>query len=347
MATVLDHIGTIEGSIQEGGWRASGNIFGDADRLAWDREVKSWFYLYAGGAWEATPRLGFRGHLIPDPWQKTFQSSVAPWTAFTAQEYLKRGELQGIFFKEEASPANDHQMTNMSYADILQHILGVSGEYGHCNLVKGVWPEGFLDLNIDTTNSVEPYSHELREGNFWSRLVEMANIELYLLFVDKLNTLHCIPHPMYGTLPTAVLDIDDDLLLEPLTITPRNTETIGQIKLQGSTPAGLPISGQYPADPTAGPVVFRRGFKASADTLMDTVAERMYKYENRDVSVEATLPGAIGLMLELMDRVTITYSSSADGISWSTKAFWIEGISVTLHDFFNATTKLRLEAENA
>jgi hypothetical protein len=343
----LDNIGTIEGSIQEGGWRASGNIFGDADRLDWYREVESYFYLYAGGAWEGTPRLGFRGHLLPEPWQKSFQSSAAPWGAFTAQEFMKRGRLQGIFFKEEASPANDHQITNMSYADILQHIMGVTAEFGHCNLVNGVWPEGFLDLNIDLANSVEPASHEIREGNFFSRLQEMAAIELYLLFVDKTNQMNYIPHPMFGTLPTAVLDLDSALLLEPLRITSRNPEAIGQVKLQGSTPAGLPISGQYPADPAAGPVIFRKGFKATADTLMDTVAERMYKYENRDVSVEATLPGAIGLLLELMDRISITYSSTDDGVSWTAKKFWIEGISVTLHDFFNATTKLRLEAENA
>lgn len=346
MAT-LDHLGTIEGTIQDGGWRAEGDIFGDADRLAWYQAVESWLWLYAGDAWEAAPRLAFRGHLIPDTWSKDFQTSIAPWQAFTAQEFMKRGRVQGIFFKSEASPANDHQITNMTYAHIVQHILGVANEYGHCNLVDGVWPEGFLDLDIDTTNSVAVAEHEVKEGNYWSRLQEIANIEDYLLYVDKTNTLHYVPHPMFGTLPTVVLDLDNALLLEPLRITPRNTETVGLIKVQGSTPAGLQINGQYPTDPTAGPTRTVTGYKATADTEIATVAERIYKYENRDVSVQATLPGAIGLLLELMDRVSITYSSAVDGVSWSAKKFWVEGIRILIQRDFMATTTLTLEAENA
>ena len=343
----LDHLGTIEGSIQDGGWRATGDIFGDADRLAWYQAVESWYWLHAGGGWEGAPRLGFRGHLIPDTWERTVQASVAPWTAFTAQEFMKRGELQGIFFKEEPSPANDHQITGMTYAHIVEHIVGLPGEYGHCNLVQGVWPEGFMTLNIDQGNSVLPGEHEVKQGNFWSRLQEIAGIEFYLLYVDKMNTLHCVRHPMFGTLPTPVLTITDGLLLEPLRITPRNTEQVGQVRLQGSTPGGSQISGKYPNEPTAGPVWQRSGFKASSSTLMNTVAERSYKYENRDVSVTARLPGAIGLMLELMDRVSLTYTSTADGVNWTAKKFWVEQIRVDIMADFTAITTLQLEAENA
>lgn len=343
----LDHLGTIEGSIQDGGWRANGDIFGDADRLAWYQAVESWLWLYAGGAWEASPRLAFRGHLLPDAWQKTFQTSVAPWQGFTAQEFMRRAEVQGIFFRDESTPANAHQVNGLTYGHIIEHTCGIVGEYGHCNLVRDVWPEGFMDLNIDKTNSVAIDEHEVKRGNFWSRLQEIANIQFFLLYLDKTNTLNAIFHPMFGTLPTPVLDIDSDLLLEPLKITPRNTEQVGQIRLQGSTPAGLQISGKYPADATAGPIIQRTGFKATASTLMNTISERMYKYDNRDVSVVATLPGAIGLLLELMDRVSITYTSSVDGVAWSAKKFWIEAIRVEIQRDFMATTTLNLEAENA
>ncbi len=346
MASV-DVIGKIEGSIQDGGWTATGAVFGDADRLAFYQEIEVWFDLYAG-AWEAQPHRAFRGHLLPEAWRKTFLSSEAPFNAFTAQEFMKRGEIQGIYFRDVGSPANNHQINGMQLADIVEHILGKVGEYGHCNLVKGVWPEGIIDLDTDAANSTTVAEYEVKQGNFWGRLQEIADIEFYLLYVDKFNVLHYIPHPMFGaSLPDPAITITSDLLLEPLDIEPRNTESAGQIRLQGATPAGLQISGKYPTEPTAGPIVHRAGYLATANTLMDTIAERMYKWENRDYRVTAVLPGAIGLMLDLLDRVAVTYTSSADGISWSSKKFWIDRISVELLANFTARTTLVMDAENA
>ena len=70
-------------------------------------------------------------------------------------------------------------------------------------------------------------------------------------------------------------------------------------------------------------------------------------FENRDYRIEAKLQGAVGLMLALLDRVGVTYTSSADGISWSTKKFWIDGITVEIMSDFNAVTTLVLDAEAA
>lgn len=347
MSSPLDHLGVVEGSIEEGGWRATGNVFGDADRLKWYQEIESWYNLYAGGAWEANPRLSIRGHLIPDLFTKRLQSSIAPWSAFTAQEFMKRGEVQGIFFREAISPANDHQLAvGDTYGDIVQHIVGKSGQFGHTNLALGIWPEGFMATNIDTASSVSPGEHEVREGNFWATLQEIADIDAHLLYVDKTNTLQYIPHPMFTSSPTAVFDIAASLLLEPLDITPRNTETIGQVKIQGTTPSGLQISGYYPTAPCIGPVLHRSGFKASSSALINTIAERIYRFENRDYDVAAMLPGGVGLMVDLMDMVTISYSSAADGVAWAAKKFWVESIRVEVKSNFTATTMLRLTAEN-
>lgn len=345
----LDHIGEITGSLREGGWRATGNIFGDADRLQWYQEAESWYYLYRGGAWEPNPRLGFRGHLLPAEWQKTLQTSVAPWRAFTAQGFLKRLTLQGIFFAEAASPANQHQLNvGDTYGHIIEHLLGKSGEFGHWNGVIDIWPEGFAQLDIDKTNSAAPGVHDLKSGNFWSRMQEIAAGEFFLLWVGKNNVIHYGPNNMFSvTLPDAVIDITSAHLLEPLSVTSRNTEQVGQVKLFGNTPGGEQISGKHPTDPTAGPIVTESGFMATSAAEMNTVAERKYKYANRDVSVIATLPGAMGLLFEIMDRVSITYTSSNDGITWSAKKFWIEEIRVRLQDPFSAITTMRLEAENA
>jgi hypothetical protein len=346
MASV-DVLGRIEGSLQDGGWKASGNVFGDADRLNFYQEIIAWFDFYGDG-WEGQPRPAFSGHLLPDPWAKTFQDSDAPFSAFTAQEFMKRGRVQGIYFKDDSTPANDHQINGMQLADIVEHILGKSGEYGHCNLVDGVWPEGFLELDIDATNSTTVAEYEVKEGNFWSRLKEIADIEFYLLYVDKTNTLHYIPHPMFdASLPDPVLTITSDLLLEPLDFDRRHTEQIGQVKLQGTTPAGLQISGKYPTDANPGPVMQRAGYLATSNALMNTIAERMYKFEARDYTITAQLSGAVGLMLDILDRVAVTYTSSGDGITWSSKKFWISKVVVEIMENFTARTTLTMDAENA
>lgn len=360
MASV-DTIARIEGSLQDGGWKASGAVFNDADRLSFYQEVEAWFDLYTSSGWEALPRPAFRGHLLPEPWLKTFQSSEAPWSAFIAQEIMKRGEVQGIFYKHVASaPANRHQIISMTYAKIVYEIIG-----GHCNLMhsseavnydSSLWagafttktfPEGFLFLNIDLTNSSAVSEYDLKQGGFWQRLQEIANIDFYLLYVDKFNQLHYVPHPMFGaSLPTAVLTLTSSHLLEPLTIERRNTESVGQVRLQGTTPQGLQISGKYPTDATAGPPIQKSGYMATSSTLMTTIATRMYKFENRDYTVTAKLNGAIGLMLDMLDRIAITYTSSADGVAWSSKKFWISKIAVELKENFNAETTLTLDAES-
>lgn len=345
--TSADVIARIEGSVDNGGWRCSGIVFNDADALDWYKEFESWFDMHIG-YWESLPRPAFKGHMIPDPWRKTFQSSEAPFGGFTAQEMLKRGELQGIFFKDSDTPANAHQITNMTLASIVKHILGNVGEYGHCNFVKGVWPEGIIDLNINTANSTTVDEYEVKQGNFWARLKEIAAIEFYILYMDKYNKAHYVPHPMFDTaLPDPVFTLTSDWLLEPLTIETRNNEQIGQVRLSGATPAGLQISGKYPTDATAGPVMQRVGYISDSNSLMTAIATRMYKFENRTHMVTASLSGAVGLLIDLMDRIAITYTSASDGITWSSKKFWINRIEVELLRNFTARTSLVLDAENA
>lgn len=357
----IDVIARIEASVDDGGWRASGSVFNDADKLTWYQYIESWFDLYAG-TWEVLPRPALVGHLLPDPFVKTFQTSEAPFNAFTAQEFMNRGEVQGIFFKDVASsPANRHQIIDMSLAKIFYEIFS-----GHCNLMDAseaanydntLWggaittvthPEGFVKLSIDTTNSTEIDIYEVKQGNFFQRLQEIAEIDFYHLWIDKAATLHFEPHPMFGaSLPSAVLDIDSGLLAEPLEIETRNDEQIGQVILSGTTPSGLQIYGRYPTDPTAGPIVEKSGYIATADTNMDGIAERMYKYQNRSHSVTAKIGNGIGLLLDLMNRISVTYTSTPDGIAWSTKYFWIEGIIIEILQNFTCRTTLRLEAENA
>jgi hypothetical protein len=343
----IDVLLRIEASMQDGGWRANGSVINEADRLDFYQELEIWYDLYAG-AWEGLPRAAFAGHLLPEPWEKTVQSSRAPWAAYTAQEFMKRGKIQGIFFKDVAVPANQHQINGMTYASIVEHILGQAGEYGHCNLVAGVWPEGIITLDIDSANSSEVDEYEVKEGNFWQRLVEIAEIDRYLIYMSKDNVLHYVPHPMFGaSLPTPVFTLGSDWLAEPLRIERRNVEQIGQVKLHGVTPRGLQLLGKYPTNAEPGPIIEKSGYVATSNALMNTIAERMYKFENRDYTVEARIGSGLGLLVELLDRVQITYTSAADGLTWSAKKFWVHGIAVEILANFMARTTLTLEAENA
>lgn len=362
MPNDVDTIARIEGSISNGGWKITGTVFNDADRLRYYQKMFAWFYLYTSSGWESQLRPAFRGFLLPEKWEKTFQSSNAPWSAVLAQELMKRGKIQGIFYKHVASsPGNRHQIINMNYAKIVYELIS-----GHCNLmipgqeaaydadlwggaiVSRTFYEGFLFLDIDTVNSTAVSEYLVREGGFWERILEIAEIEFFLAYVDLASTFHYIPHPMFNvTLPTPVFTLTSSHLLQPLRVEPRNTEEVGQVRIHGTTPQGLQITGKYPSQPTGGPVVEKTGYMATTSSLITTVATRMYKFSNRDFRVEAKLQGAVGLMLELLDRVAVTYTSTVDGISWSSKKFWIDSITVELKSDFNAITTLILDSENA
>ena len=340
-------IAGIEGGLREGGWAASGEVFSNAGQLQYYQAVDVWYDMFSGGGWHPFVQPAFRGHLMPDPFRKTFQASVTNWSAFTGQQFLKEWDIQGIFFKNVGSPANQHQIAKMTYAEIVRHIIGQSGQYGHCNLVRGVWPEGVISLNVNNTNSNEVAEYEVKQGGFWDTLSKIAGLDEYIIYFGKDNSLNYIPHPMFGTLPTPVFTITSALMLEPLTIEKRNVEKIGQVKVQGTTPAGLQLTGKYPTSPQPGPVVVKSGYLATSAANLNDMAERIYKFNNRDYIVTVVLPGAIGLMLEIVDRVAITYTSATDGITWSEKKFWINKIIVDIGESFTAKTTLTLDAENA
>lgn len=351
-------IAKISADIDSGGWEATGEVINDADAIDFEQEVRSWYTVYAGG-WEATTRSGFSGHLSPDPWVKTFQTSKAPWKAYTAHEMMKNGNLQGIFFKNDATPENRHQVIDLSFAKIVYEIVS-----GHSNLViasdgtahdADLWgtafttpthEDGFMALNLDFDNSAAIDSYEVKDGSFWTRLKEIANKEFYTIYTDKTNTLNYIPHPMFGTLPDVVFTLTNEWLLEPLTIERRNTEDLGQMILSGSTPSGEQITGTYPTDPNPGPIQRRGGYVCDSGSALTNIAQRAYLFETRGYTVTAEIANGVGLMVELLDRVAITYASSADGISWTDEAFYIHKIEVDVMDNFQAKTRLILEQEN-
>src|SRR3989304_1818598 len=96
----VDSIARVQGSISAGGWKMTGSIFNDADRLSFYQQMYAWFRLYTQDGWQDKVRPAFRGHIVPDPWEKTFGGSNAPWSGVLAQEMMKRGRIQGVFYKQ-------------------------------------------------------------------------------------------------------------------------------------------------------------------------------------------------------------------------------------------------------
>jgi len=78
-------------------------------------------------------------------------------------------------------------------------------------------------------------------------------------------------------------------------------------------------------------------------------AARHWAYLNREHTVRWTAPGLCGLLFEILDRVSITYTgTSANGVhlDWMEKKFWIQEIDVTPDDQFGGTSTFLLEEEN-
>lgn len=355
-----DTLAQIRASTADGGWSMTGSVINDADALTFDKQINAWYDLYINSGWDNI-RVAFNGHLNPNPWSRAFQSSVAPFIAGTAQTMLKDGKVQGVFYKNVgSSPANRHQIITMTYAKIFYEIFG-----GHTNLMHKseaanydsslwsgafttpTWDEGFVTLNIDTANSSSADEYDMKEGSMWSRLQELADNDNYYLFFKKNNELNYIRHPMFGTLPTVTVDLTNDLMVEPLVIEALDPDVVGQVKVNGFTPAGGQISGKYPTQPDPGPIREIGGYYAANSANLAAIAERIYKFDSRGYTVTVQVGNAIGLMLELMDRISITYTSSQDGITWSAKKFWIHEIGIDILENFNAKTTLTLEAENA
>jgi len=84
------------------------------------------------------------------------------------------------------------------------------------------------------------------------------------------------------------------------------------------------------------------------DTLNEWV-RRQYYFENRPYTVRWYAPGLCGLLFEILDRIQITYTGTAENgvhIDWTNKKFWIHEINVVPDATFGGRTEFLLEAEN-
>jgi hypothetical protein len=322
----------LNGDIDRGGWQIRGTIFNDGDAIGENEKVQVFVRLKADGAWDFNFYRRFVGYALPQNIRRYHDRSETTFIANTSDAYLKRGRVQGIYFTEQAAPANEHQMTNLTSGKIVDHIID-----DHTNMGPSTpAPNGWLDISdIDQTNSADLTVLALHEGIIWERIRQLAENEFYICYCDKEDHFHYIPHPAFdAVLPAVTMVWDDDFFTEPLEIIPRTDARVNQVILKALTDSGTILTSSYPTNPAVtepeayGEKLELTRLRCNTQAQLDLWAKRRYQWENRDYTVRVNRAGLAGVMFELMDRIPITYSSTEDGISWSQKDFFIHKIAV-------------------
>jgi len=374
----------VNGSVQRGGWQCSFTSMRDTDVVEENQRVMVTWRPALGGP-PGVLRTAFDGHTIPSRVEFDRTGSKAAFTAETSDGYLRNGWCQGIGFADMAAVARAHYhqfdsvtggagAQRMTLGRVVRHLLGYYDSLGpppatcpdwvaHTNLVYHPTenPHGWVDLaNVETT----PWSAGYTAGtmrvdrfivreteNLWSKLQEIAASEFFVIYFDKSNTLYYKRHPMYGTLPPAVMTFDAEFCLAPPVVEPRESNQVRQVLLASVTDAGATLHAEYPTSPTYvyGKVEELSRLRCNDQAALDYWAQRHYLYLNRDFSVRWTVPGLAGLLFDLLDRVQITYSgTAANGVhyEWEEKKFWVHEIDVIPDNANSGTSTFLLESES-
>lgn len=360
---------SLNGSLTRGGTIISGQLVGDTDGLEYGRNVQLQGISGAGGSLDPAYRTFFDGHCLtaPDNIQFDKYTSTAMIQIGTMDNLLK-GHLQDIGFTEQASPQNSHQITGMSIADIVDHILR-----RHCNAVYHATqtPDGVItDLDVDTTNSTPLTLRNVRKSNhFWRRLQELGGGErageFYRCWFDRRNKFYYQPAPaFFATPPSSKGTLTNEHIRGRVRVKVHNADPatkIGQVQLYAVSTGTSTYTAEYPTNWGDGKIhQVSSGVWANNQTRADTLAERVYKWMTRSYSLQVEVDAGLalfgddGLGLDLGDAVSITYDGTADNggagvhLQLSAAKFYVYGIDVRFNlPRKSARCTLTLEADNA
>lgn len=340
----------LEGSTQRGGWQVTGAIINDQDAAQYSRHAKVYARLEGGGSWESENTVAISGSLIPNVLRFDRKQSSVEVLLATSDMFLSAAGLQGIYFSQQASPDNPHQMTVLNLGKIIEHIIT-----GHTNIAAvASSPGGWVDISrIDTLHSTSVDVYTVRQSSsIWQTIEGIASNEFYVRYMTKLDEFVYEPHPQFkATLPPVTLSLTtSDIVAQP-EVAFNNDLGVDQVRAYALTDTGVILQSFYPT--TVGTEGRRLPFtnlRCNNQSRLNLLAERAFLHVNRDlISVRITLAGAWGAFLELYDRISITYSGTATNgvsLSWSDKKFWISTIRVNRMGNFGAVTELELEEEN-
>lgn len=363
---------SIVGDLRQGGSLATVGIDGDTDAVAEGRNVRLLGRSFAGG----TDTLGFaeifNGHVLATP-SFTFDAftSQAQAQVGTANYLMRAGHLQGIGFVSDATPANSHQIANMTIADCFEHIIDA-----HCNFIFNAttMPDGIItEEDIDTSDTAVGRLNVHKSQNFWNALVsqlgggEEGGVQFYRPYFDRKNKLYYQPAPHFlATPPTTRGTITKDHIRGKPQVTVRNSapgERVGQVQIVAVQSSNSVLTAKYPASqPGDGKIVVKdSGIWADTQGRADTLAQNLYEWLTRPYTIKIEVdPGVIlfaddGLGIDIGNKVTVNYDGPTEDtatgagmhINFSNQDFFVYRYSVTYDPVRKmGRGTLELEADN-
>jgi len=245
----------------------------------------------------------------------TSQSTVA---AGTANEFLSGEAVQDIGFTSQATPINDHQITNFSLALAVEHLLK-----RHVNVVNQAdMPDGIVTtLDIDFANSVQLQRYNVKQSNnIWRTIQNIgggeSSGEFYRAWFGKDNTFHYQPSPMFGS-KTSIGAIDKSYIWGRPRVRLNSNQpgkTVGKVDIISVKDFQTTFASTFPAPPAVGKTLSKKsGIFASSQAESDTFAERLYKWETRPFTLTIQVdPALVAFEVDLADKITLDYDGTAE-----------------------------------
>lgn len=316
---------TQNGNLRRGGWLVTARVDGDTDAVSknqnWQLVAKS-----AAGSLDPEWREILNGHILADPdFRFSRHTSQATVQAGTVDALLRGESIQDIGFVEDAAPSNNHQITGLDFAAMINHML-----QKHCNVILDATgaagsPDGIIDTtDIDTTNSTLISRYNVsKSGNFWRTLQQVASGEFYNIWCDRHNKIYYQPRPMFEPAPASSKGLlTTSHMRGTLQVKYWNSkpgQRIGQVNITTIKNSTTVYKSKYPADPADGKILpSKDGFWAASQANSDVLAERLYRWLTRQYTLTVEVdPGLAmfgddGLGLDLGDNLTFNYDGSAE-----------------------------------
>lgn len=363
---------SLDGDLKRGGYQVQGQVMGDTDAVTMGQ---NWRVMGKSLSSFVDPyhREAFNGHVLASPdFSFTRYSSTGQFQAGTADNLLNGEAIQDISFTEQASPANNHQMTGLTIGLIVQHIL-----QKHCNFIYDATgaagsPDGIItQTDIDTGSTPVEIYNVSKSDSIWRTLQQIGGGEenggeFYRPYFNRHNKfIYRQAPPFLSPKPTSRGTLTKSHIRGTVQVRFVNNqpgERVGQVQITAVKNSTTVYDSVYPANAGNGKIIrMTSGVWANTQARADVLAERLYKWKTRLYTITLPVdPGLIlwgddGLGLDLGDRLLLTYNGPAEDattgagvhLNLNAQSMFVYGINIRYDaDNRNGQGTLTLEHDN-
>jgi hypothetical protein len=335
-------IDSITGDVSRGGWEASAAFLNNQGLADYSRRVEAFWMPEGGGVWQDDYLSALRGFILPKSVTFDKGQSRTETTLATSHVFLENAGLQGIYFAVVNPPTNPHQALSWTLGDIVYHLVTA-----HTNVTDWVDVTGIERVDSSSIN----FFTVKESDSMWNTIKNIGSNEFYVPYFTKRDELIYAVHPMFASsLPEPVMELDYNYIIGQPTITYRDEVIPDQVQMYALDDDGSTYKTFYPENiGTEGRRHKETNLRCNSQARLNELAQRLYLFLQRQFQVQVTIAGPWGLLMELYDRIELTYTgTSRNGVSvqWTEKKFWISRISVRRVHNFGAVTELTLEEED-